>query len=492
MKRRLALISFIVAVSLVALASSAAAQDASLNRAREAFDKGQTLFEAGNFDKAGEQFQLAYDARPFAQFLFNIGACYEKGNDYERAVDFYKRYLIDAPKAQDRSAVEKRISVLNKELERIKSKPPVDPTNPDAPVDPTNPDAPVEPSVPSAEVAALDDIAIRGLVVVESEPAQATIYLDSKKNKPLARTPWNGSLEGGHTLFIEREGYKPIEKRISPDPNKLLVLYFALAEEDYLGWIKIESNIPEADIFIDDKSVGSRQKTPWSGNIEPGKHKIWVTKEGYDEYSVEIDVVRGQTHEVKATLSGNPVGYLDVRGNVENVKVYLDGKLLCSAGPCRQPVPEGPHKVTIKRSGYKPYSKRFTMQAKSEMTLIPRLAKKPGRTDAIFAYVFSAGFAVGGFFLASEAESIKDELQTDVDAGMPPPDGSDSRFNRARIFSVAGDGLYTLAGFSLAAAIYYTFRDKGPPSSAKSDVRAIALEPSLSPEYAGVTMGVTW
>lgn len=484
MNRRLARCAVVAAVAAVAavcgLAATAHAQDEALNRARASFDKGQDLFVAGKYGEAATEFEAAYQARPFAQFLYNIGACHEKANTYPKAVEYYRRYLAESPKALDKEAVEKRIGVLEKEIEKAKTAPPPDPAQPPPP------------TAPSAEVQALGDVDIHGVVVIESDPANATIYLDSKKKAPLSRTPWNGSLTGPHTIFVEREGYKPAEQRIAPDPNRLIIMHFELGEEDYLGWVKIEANVPDASIYIDDKSVGVRQKTPWSGNIEPGKHKIWITKEGYTEYATEIDVVRGQTHEVKAQLSGGEVGYVNVRGNVENVRVVLDGKLLCQRGPCRVAVSQGNHTVEIKQKDYKTYKRNFTMQAKTEMTLSPTLAPEPSRVDAYVAYGFAAGFAVGGFLAAGKASSLRDDLQTDIDTGLPPPDEDDGRFNKARIYSVAGDTLYVLGGVSLAAAIYYTFRDKGAPSTAKSDVRAVAVEPHIGPTYAGVGVGVQW
>ena len=47
--------------------------------------------------EAAAEFQAAYDERPFAQFLFNIGACHEKLLNYAKAVEFYTRYLTDEP-----------------------------------------------------------------------------------------------------------------------------------------------------------------------------------------------------------------------------------------------------------------------------------------------------------------------------------------------------------------------------------------------------------
>jgi hypothetical protein len=132
------------------------------------------------------------------------------------------------------------------------------------------------------------------------------------------------------------------------------------------------------------------------------------------------------------------------------------------------------------------------MQSKTELTLSPTLVPSPSRTDAIVTYVVAAGFAVGGFLLSSHATGLRDDLQDDLDAGTPPPDENDDRFLRAKIFAVSGDAMYALSGISLAVAVYYTLRDKGPPSTAKSDVRAVAVSPALGPEYAGLGMGVSW
>lgn len=104
MKLRLYSALFAVLVVLVS-ATPARAQDDTLNRARESFDKGQGQFARGEYAEAIESFQAAYDARPFAQFLFNIGACHEKLLAYDKAAEFYKRYLEDDPNAKDKKEV---------------------------------------------------------------------------------------------------------------------------------------------------------------------------------------------------------------------------------------------------------------------------------------------------------------------------------------------------------------------------------------------------
>ena len=474
-------------VAMAALfARPAHADDASLTRAQQAFDQAQVDYLQGNYDAAADGFKQAYEARAFPQFLYNIGAAYhmkgKKGSDaesYTKAVEYYRRYLGEDPQASDKDIVEKSIKVLEAEIDRLK-------------VAPQDPDAGTA-VAPSEEVQKLGEVKVRGLMVVESEPQGATIYIDGKEKGEFAKTPWSGSLEGEHSYLVEKRGYKSKEGTIAPDPSKLLVLQIVLAEEDYLGWVEIKSNVPGADVYVDDKNVGAIGKTPYSGNFKPGKHTFYVDADGYDEYTQEVEVIAGEAHDVNAVLQGAPVGYLNLRGaGIEHSEILVDGKILCERGPCRKPVKEGTHTVTVRRPGYKPYTARVDVQARTEISVRASLSKKPGRGDAIAAYVVSGIFAGAGIYLGLQAKGIEDELNTDIAAGDPPVDSDDPRFTRGKIFSISADAAFAVSGIVALTAIYYTFRDKGAPSTGTVDVRAIALEPQIGPGYAGLGMEVHW
>jgi len=319
----------ICAAILMFAHTPAYAQNAeALKKAQSAFDNAQVLYLQGKYDDAAQGFQDAYSARPFPQFLYNVGAAYHmKGKTqsdpaaYGKAVEFYKKYLAEDPQASDKAKVEKAIGVLEAEMDRLK-KNPAPPTG-------------APPKAPSQEVAALGDVKVRGLIVVESDPSNATIYIDDKKKGSFATTPWSGSLDGEHKIIIEKRGYKIVEKVVQADPSKLFVLSAAMAQEDYLGWVEISSNVPGAEIFIDDKTIGAVGKTPLSQNIKPGKHTFWISTEGYDEYKEEVEVIAGETHTIKATLKGEPVGKINVIGlGIEDSTIYIDGKVVCECGLC--------------------------------------------------------------------------------------------------------------------------------------------------------------
>jgi len=482
-------VCFVVWVAICALAAPVAAQPSdALKKAQAAFDQAQLDYLQGKYDEAAKGFQDAFSARDFPQFLYNTGACYHmKGKrdgsveSYTAAVSFYRKYLEKDPKAADRAKVEKAIGVLEAEIKRLREQaPPAEGT-------------PQTPATPSADVQSLGDAKPRSLVVIESEPQGATIYVDDRKKGSFGQTPWSGPLEGTHKVIIEKRGFMVSESEVVGDPNKLFVLRAVLGKENFLGWVDVTSNIPGADIYIDDKNVGAVAKTPHSQNIKPGKHTFWITAEGYNEARIEVEVVPGGTHEVKADLKGTPTGKINIIGiGIEDSKIYVDGQLACERGPCLRSVPEGEHTVRVERPGMKSFSRRLSVQGKTETTIKVSLAPRPGRGDAVVAYVLAAGFAGGGAFLGYQANKYRDDLRKEIDAGSPPVDNRDERFTKGKIFAVAADVTFGVAGITALTALYYTFRSKGPPSTGLMDIRAIALQPQIGPSYAGLGMGVSW
>ncbi len=489
--------SLMLVVGLIVAIGSAHAQPAdALKKAQGAFDQAQLDYLQGKYDEAAKGFEDAFAARQFPQFLYNIGAAHhmkgKKASDpasYTKAVDYYRKYLAADPQAGDKAKVEKAIGVLEAEIARIKA------TVTTAPPPGTGSGSAPPPVVvaPSTEVQNLGDVKVRGLVVIESEPQNATIYLDDKKKGAFGQTPWSGSLDGEHKVIIEKRGFMVSESSVSADPSKLFVLRAVLGKEDFLGWVEITSNVPGADVYIDDKSVGAVAKTPHSQNIKPGKHTVWVTAEGYDEYKIELEVVPGGTHEVKAPLKGAPVGRINVIGlGIEDSTIKIDGVVACERGPCLKSVPQGEHTITVTRPGMKSYSRRINVQPKTETSIKVSLAPTPSRTDAIVAYVLAGGFTAGGIVLGLKANSYEDGLRKDIDAGEPPPDTNDPRYTKGKIFAIAADVTFVLAGITALTAVYYTFRDKGQSSTGLIDVRAMALTPQLGKDYAGLGMEVRW
>jgi hypothetical protein len=250
----------------------------------------------------------------------------------------------------------------------------------------------------------------------------------------------------------------------------------------------VTSNVPGADIYIDDKSIGAVGKTPLvpGQNIKPGKHTFWITAEGYDEYSETIDIAPGETKKVSARLSGSPVGRLTVTGmGIDEAKIYMDGQILCEQGPCLKSVPEGAHTVEVKRGGYKSVKKRVQVVAKNETTVKIQLAERQGKSVAVVAFVFAGLFGGAGAYLGTQAKNLKSDLDKDIAAGMPPVDSNDPRFFKGKVYAISADACFAVGGIAFLTAVYYAFRDKGPASEAYIDRKSMAIKPIAGPSFGG-------
>ena len=131
-----------LAVAVLAGAGSARAQGDDMSRAKEAFSRGQTAFDAGRFEEARAAFQESLDAFPHFRTLFNIALCEEKLGNVQGAVDKYQRYVDWPAELPNREEVAAKLAALKATL-------PPEPTPP-APADaeadePQPPDAPPPP-----------------------------------------------------------------------------------------------------------------------------------------------------------------------------------------------------------------------------------------------------------------------------------------------------------------------------------------------------------
>ncbi len=98
------------------LVFSTAQADDNKIRARQHFEKGQTHYKLGQFEEALSEYSQAYKLAPLAGFLFNIGQCHRRLEDYEQAVFFLKGYLREKPKAKNRALVENLINDAEKKF----------------------------------------------------------------------------------------------------------------------------------------------------------------------------------------------------------------------------------------------------------------------------------------------------------------------------------------------------------------------------------------
>lgn len=80
--------------------------------ARELYSNGQQLFRQGDFSGAQRAFEEAYRAVPNPVVLLSIAECYVRMEQYQKAIEIFRTYLLERANAPDRAQVEAQIQTL--------------------------------------------------------------------------------------------------------------------------------------------------------------------------------------------------------------------------------------------------------------------------------------------------------------------------------------------------------------------------------------------
>jgi tetratricopeptide (TPR) repeat protein len=80
--------------------------------AREHFEHGHVMFDAGRYLDALHEFEAGYRLAPLPLFLYNMGQACRHAGLAARAIENYERYLEAVPDAPEREEVEKYLREL--------------------------------------------------------------------------------------------------------------------------------------------------------------------------------------------------------------------------------------------------------------------------------------------------------------------------------------------------------------------------------------------
>ncbi len=341
-----------VAVALMIAATAVRAQprDNPIERARHHMELGQEAFNQGRFAEAAEQFVNAFSASPFSAFLYNAGMAYEKAADNEKAVDMYQRYLEAEPEAQDYAQVDMKIRALlagaetpveadveiseveMKSLISVRTNPPdavvrildhvgnevsrtdgpaaqtvirgkytIEASHPDFRTVQT--DINVTPGQVYIVVVEMSQGAFLGFVHITTDVPGATVYVDDKSAGQVGLTPWGNVLPAGkHKIWIEKPGYKSIEKELEVNLGEEQEIPMTLERLPF-GTLFVKSNVPGASVLLDGELLGP---APVEEQVLPGRHELLVQAEGMKDYTTKVVVSKGQQTKVLVRMNPTP------------------------------------------------------------------------------------------------------------------------------------------------------------------------------------------
>lgn len=127
-RRISSLLAGVLSIALVlAGAPAARGADAARARAKRHNARARKLFSLGMFKKAAVEYKRAYEAKPVAAFLFNLGQCYKRIDtvaDQRQAIFYFKSYLNNASFSPIATKVKEEIDKARARIAELERPPP--------------------------------------------------------------------------------------------------------------------------------------------------------------------------------------------------------------------------------------------------------------------------------------------------------------------------------------------------------------------------------
>ena len=304
--------------------------------AKTQWDAAVGFSTRGKWSEARTSFMAAYDAAgKNPRILFNVAVCEKNNAQYGRAIDTFKRELVEGktaspPLASDEEA-EVRAQITG--LEKFVAQLTIEVNEPGADVFVDNEkvgqspfDKPV--TVPLGErriratkagfgeanehvelvgggtgkvqLKLVPNIKTSLVHVVVTGAANAEVSIDGRIVGP---APYNGPVPVSaepHQFSAAAPGYVSQSSSTVVLEGRETTVTLALSQEQQKGKLIVVTKPDGATIEIDGKVVGA---TKWEGAVDTGNHQITVKKGGYYQWNQDIVVPRGGQRSVTAALN---------------------------------------------------------------------------------------------------------------------------------------------------------------------------------------------
>jgi formylglycine-generating enzyme required for sulfatase activity len=135
-----------------------------------------------------------------------------------------------------------------------------------------------------------------GILTVISSPAGAAVSIDGRYR---GNTPVEAELAPGSTysVIVSKAGYETVTRKVAMEARRGRTIRVELAVR--VGVIRITSQPPDADLFVDGKQRG---KANQELTLPARAHRIEVRKAGFESYVAEVTPKPGLPQELEVIL----------------------------------------------------------------------------------------------------------------------------------------------------------------------------------------------
>ena len=277
-----------------------------LAKAKELFQQGNELRNAGDCERALERFAASRALVPSVPNILNSAYCLNSLGRADEALDDYALLLTDFEKDLQPEEIEQ----LGQAMAALREK-------------------------------------LGGIQVV-ANVADATLIVDGKPRGKLPRVTPVRVLPGEHRIMVLKEGYQSTDATAHVDVGRVSEVKATLTPLAIAGRVRIDAaELTGADIVIDGAPIA---RAPWEGVLAKGVHWYALSRGDQGSPPSRLVVVDGQTAVVSATL--RPLGpVVDVVTSPAEARLTV-GDVDVGVGRFRARLPRGSVELSARAEGY--------------------------------------------------------------------------------------------------------------------------------------------
>lgn len=256
-----------------------------------------------------------------------------------------------------------------------------------------------------------------GSILVNSDVADAEIFIDGNKHPDTTPAIINNVIEGVHVVEVKKEPAPPWKQTVTVKANEQTKVTASLAPgmAGGVGVIRVLSDAPGARAFLDGTDMGP---VPVDiKDVKAGVHIVQVKAEGYQTGEKEVTVAAGGSQIVKFDLNeAAPAdqGTLKVVATLPEAEVFIDGANVGKV-PQEKKLSAGEHLVLVRLPGHKAYEQKVRIEAGQTVTVQADL-KAVGRLR-ILSTPTGAAVLVNGMPAKDDEGREKTPLDLEVETG---------------------------------------------------------------------------
>lgn len=315
----------VVTAQVTTIHGGIARADGNADEADLHFQIAAEAYSKGDFRTALEHFLLSNRLVPNRNVVFNIARTYEQ---LKRFADAH-RYYVDALEGETSQPT---ISTIQDAMKRI------------------------GPNV--------------AVLLIESDPPGATVYIDRKDLGSRGRAPKPLAIaEGRYRVIVELEGYEPATvEGVEAKTGAETKVPFSLKRIVGTVVVSIEG-APGAAVHIDDETSPAVCTAPCTFDVPPGRHLLHFTRDGFQASPRQINVAAKETVKTSAVLT--PLtGSVVVQADERDAIVEIDGRPAGFTPAVIQGVPVGTRKVKVTLRGYSAVERDISVRPNQQSQLL--------------------------------------------------------------------------------------------------------------------------